>query len=113
MVTGAVHKAVSPPAGKARKAAPAGTRRGKPAQGSAVGPGLPAPRPGRTTIQVESTTKLSLDQIKELESLDTYDEVITFLIRERRKRLPSTAGCTPDIGPFVRDEEEDPYRVPR
>ena len=113
MTTGVIPKAPPTPSGKARKAALAGTRRGKQVQGSGGGLGLPVPRSGRTTIQVESTTKLSLDQIKELESLDTYDAVITYLIRERRKHLPSTAGCTPDIEPFIRDEEEDPYRVPQ
>jgi hypothetical protein len=67
----------------------------------------------RTTIQIVPVTKLKMDQIKEMEDLDTYDEVINFLISERRKHLPSTAGSTPDTTPFKRDEDDDPYRLPR
>ena len=57
-------------------------------------------------------TKMTLDQVKEMNHLETYDEAIGFLFREQRKDLPSTAGRFPSGGPFVRDSEDDPYRVP-
>jgi len=67
----------------------------------------------RTTIQIVPVTKLKMDHIKEKEDLDTYDEVINFLISERKKHLPSTAGSTPDTTHVEREEEDDPYRLPR
>jgi len=75
----------------------------------------PAPekkgRGQRTTIQVTPPTKEYLDKIKEETGADSYEKAILFLIRERRKKLPSSFGKLPAIGSFVR-EEEDPYRVP-
>jgi hypothetical protein len=65
----------------------------------------------RTTIQVTFPTKEYLDKIKEETGADSYEKAILFLIRERRKKLPSSFGSLPAIGSFVR-EEEDPYRVP-
>jgi len=64
----------------------------------------------RTTIQVTPPTKEYLDKIKEETGADTYEKAILFLIRERRKKLPSSFGSLPDLGSFVR-EEEDPYRI--
>jgi hypothetical protein len=72
---------------------------------------VPSPSP-RTTIQISQLTRTILEQIKEMEQLETYDDAINFLFRERRRCLPSTFGCMPDDGPFEREEEEDPYRVP-
>jgi hypothetical protein len=66
----------------------------------------------RTTIQINQLTKTTLEQIKEMEHLETYDDAINFLFRERRRYLPSTFGSMPDDGPFEREEEDDPYRVP-
>ncbi len=66
----------------------------------------------RTTIQITQLTKTILEQVKEMEHLETYDDAINFLFRERRKSLPSTFGCMPDSGPFEREEEDDPYRLP-
>ena len=66
----------------------------------------------RTTIQITPLTKTTLEQVKEMEHLETYDDAINFLFSERRKSLPSTFGCMPDSGPFKREEEEDPYRLP-
>lgn len=66
----------------------------------------------RTTIQITQLTKTTLEQVKEMEHLETYDDAINFLFRERRKSLPSTFGCMPDSGPFEREEEEDAYRLP-
>jgi hypothetical protein len=68
-------------------------------------------KPARTTIQISQFTKMTLDQIKEMELLETNDDAINFLIRERRKQLPSTFGCAPDRGPFEREDGDDPYRV--
>ena len=66
--------------------------------------------PQRTTIQVSPSTKDVLDTIKDESGVETYDKAILFLIRERRKKLPSSFGSLPSIGSFVR-EEEDPYRI--
>lgn len=66
----------------------------------------------RTTIQISNLTKKTLEQVKEMEHLETYDDAINFLFRERRKNLPSTFGCMPDTGSSGREEEEDPYRLP-
>ena len=66
----------------------------------------------RTTIQISNLTKKTLEQVKEMEHLETYDDAINFLFRERRKNLPSTFGCMPDNGSFEREEEDDPYRLP-
>jgi hypothetical protein len=63
----------------------------------------------RTTIQVSPPTKDYLDKIKDESGVETYDKAIMFLIRERRKKLPSSFGSLPAIGSFVR--EEDPYRI--
>ena len=64
----------------------------------------------RTTIQVSPPTKDYLDKIKDESGVETYDKAILFLIRERRKKLPSSFGSLPTVGLFVR-EEEDPYRI--
>ena len=66
----------------------------------------------RTTIQITHLTKTTLEQVKEMEYLETYDDAINFLFRERRKNLPSTFGCMPDSGSFEREEDDDPYRLP-
>ncbi len=72
---------------------------------------LPITAPG-TTIQITQLTKTTLEQVKEMEHLETYDDAINFLFRERRKSLPSTFGCMPDSGSFEREEDDDPYRLP-
>ncbi|MDP2797631.1 MAG: hypothetical protein Q8N94_09010 [Methanoregula sp.] len=64
----------------------------------------------KTTIQVTSHTKDYLDKIKEQSGVETYDQAILFLIRERRKHLPSSFGKLPGIGHFTR-EEEDSHRI--
>ncbi len=74
---------------------------------------VPQKTTSRTTIQIVPVTKLKMDQTKEKEDLDTYDELINFLIRERKKHLPSTAGSTPDTTHFEREEEDNLYRLPR
>lgn len=66
----------------------------------------------KTTIQINQMTKIILEQVKEMEHLETYDDVINFLFKERRNSLPSTFGCMPDCGSFEREEEDDPYRLP-
>jgi hypothetical protein len=64
----------------------------------------------KTTIQVAPHTKDYLDKIKEQSGVETYDQAILFLIRERRKHLPSSFGKLPGIGHFTR-EEDDSHRV--
>lgn len=60
----------------------------------------------KTTIQITPHTKDYLDKIKEQSGAETYDQAILFLIRERRKHLPSSFGKLPGIGHFVRDEDD-------
>jgi len=64
----------------------------------------------KTTIQITPHTKDYLDKIKEQSGVETYDQAILFLIRERRKHLPSSFGKLPGIGHFTR-EEDDSYRI--
>jgi hypothetical protein len=64
----------------------------------------------KTTIQVTPYTKDYLDIIKEQSGVETYDQAILFLIRERRKFLPSSFGKLPGIGHFIR-EEDDSHRI--
>jgi hypothetical protein len=64
----------------------------------------------KTTIQITPHTKDYLDKIKEQSGVDTYDQAILFLIRERRKHLPSSFGKLPGIGHFTR-EEDDSHRI--
>ena len=64
----------------------------------------------KTTIQITPYTKDYLDKIKEQSGVETYDQAILFLIRERRKHLPSSFGKLPGIGHFTR-EDDDSYRI--
>jgi len=64
----------------------------------------------KTTIRISSHTRDYLDKIKEQSGAVTYDQAILFLIRERRKHLPSSFGKLPGIGHFVR-EEDDSHRI--
>jgi hypothetical protein len=64
----------------------------------------------KTTIQITPHTKDYLDKIKEQPGVETYDQAILVLIRERRKHLPSSFGKLPDIGHFTR-EEDDSHRI--
>jgi len=67
-------------------------------------------KPPKTTIQIAPHTKDYLDKIKGQSGVETYDQAILYLIRERRKHLPSSFGSLPDIGHFVR-EEDDSHRI--
>ena len=60
----------------------------------------------KTTIQISPHAKDYLDKIKEQAGVGTYDQAILFLIRERRKHLPSSFGKLPGIGHFTREEDE-------
>ena len=64
----------------------------------------------KTTIQISPHTRDYLDKIKEQSGAGTYDQAILFLIRERRKHLPSSFGKFPGIGHFVR-EVDDSHRI--
>jgi len=64
----------------------------------------------KTTIQITPHTKDYLDKIKDQSGAETYDQAYLFLIRERRKQLPSSFGKLPGIGHFTR-EEDDSYRI--
>jgi hypothetical protein len=64
----------------------------------------------KTTIQISPHAKDYLDKIKEQAGVGTYDQAILFLIRERRKHLPSSFGKLPGIGHFTR-EEDDSHRI--
>jgi hypothetical protein len=65
----------------------------------------------KTSIQVSGTTKLDLDRVKSEADAETYEDAIRFLIEERKKHRPSTFGLLVGEPSFVRDEEEDSYRV--
>jgi len=43
--------------------------------------------------------------------MSTYDDVIKFLINTRKTSVKSLFGCTPEMTPFER-EEDDSHRVP-
>jgi len=70
-----------------------------------------AQKPGTTTIQLMADTKKELNALKECYNLRTYDDVIQFLIHTRKTSVKSLFGCTPEMPPFVR-EEDDSHRVP-
>ena len=70
-----------------------------------------AQRPATTTIQLMADTKEELNALKECHNMHTYDEVIKFLINTRKTSVKSLFGCTPDMPPFVR-EDDDSHRVP-
>ena len=65
----------------------------------------------KTSIQVSGTTKLDLDRVKTEADAETYEDAIRFLIEERKKHRPSTFGLLAGEPSFVRDEEEDSYRI--
>jgi hypothetical protein len=56
-------------------------------------------------------TKQDLDRVKTEARTETYEDAIRFLIEERKKHRPSTFGLLAGSTAFVRDEEEDSYRV--
>lgn len=68
-------------------------------------------KPARTTIQITPQTKEYLDRIKEQANVETYDQAIHIMIRERKKHLPSSFGKLPAIGCFTR-QEDDSDRIP-
>ena len=72
---------------------------------------IPQKIPRTTTIQVSGTTKNDLDRVKREAEASTYEDAIRFLLHERKKHRPSTFGLLAGGASFVRDEEEDSYRV--
>jgi len=68
-------------------------------------------RAATTTIQLMVDTKEELNALKESNNMSTYDDVIKFLINTRKTSVKSLFGCTPEMTPFER-EEEDSHRVP-
>ncbi len=67
--------------------------------------------PRTTTIQISGATKSDLDRVKREAEASTYEDAIRFLLHERKKHRPSTFGLLAGGASFVRDEEEDSYRV--
>jgi hypothetical protein len=67
--------------------------------------------PRTTTIQVSGTTKTDLDRVKREADASTYEDAIRFLLHERKKHRPSAFGVLAGGASFVRDEEEDSYRI--
>jgi hypothetical protein len=65
----------------------------------------------KTSIQLSGITKLDLDRVKAEARTETYEDTIRFLIEERTKHRPSTFGLLAGAPAFVRDEEEDSYRI--
>jgi hypothetical protein len=66
----------------------------------------------RNPAQFTDLAKERLDHVKQVEHLDTYNDAIEFLYHAWRKNLPECGGMMPDLPEFVRDEEDDPYRIP-
>jgi hypothetical protein len=64
-----------------------------------------------TTIQVSGATKNDLDRVKHEADASTYEDAIRFLLHERKKHRPSTFGLLAGGTSFVRDEEDDSYRI--
>lgn len=65
----------------------------------------------KTTIQLSGDTKSDLDRVKQEAEADTYEDVIRFLLQERKKNRPSAFGLLSGVRSFVRDEEEDSHRI--
>jgi hypothetical protein len=73
-------------------------------------PVVPAPR---NPVQLDADAKGKLDIIKQSQpDVRTYNDAIRFLFRQWRSSIPSSAGAFAGLGPFERDEEDDPYRTP-
>lgn len=64
----------------------------------------------KTTIQIAPHTKEYLDKIKEQANVDTYDQAILVMIRERKAHIASSFGKLSGIGTFRR-EEDDSHRI--
>jgi hypothetical protein len=64
-----------------------------------------------TSISVSSASKQELDDIKREIGAKTYDKVVQYLIKNRKKGIPSTAGCDPDLPAFTRDTGGDSHRI--
>ena len=77
-------------------------------------PPLAMPVPSRRNpVQLSDAAKVRLDHVKQACDLSTYNDAIIFLYREWKRGHKSMAGAFAGIGPFERDETEDPHRVPR
>ncbi len=63
-------------------------------------------------IPVNKEAKARLDHIKQVANVETYDEAISFLYSAWKKNLKSMAGAFHGSGPFEREEDDDPYRLP-
>ncbi len=84
---------------------PAGIRKERPKK-----PVVAAPR---NPVQLDADAKGKLDIIKQSQpDVRTYNDAIRFLFRQWKNSIPSSAGAFAGIGPFERDEEDDPYRSP-
>ena len=64
-----------------------------------------------TSISVSFDSKQELDDIKREIGAKTYDKVVQYLIKNRKKGIPSTAGCDPDLPVFTRDTGGDSHRI--
>ncbi len=64
-----------------------------------------------TSISVSFDSKHELDDIKKEIGAKSYDSVVQYLLRSRKKGIPSTAGCDPDLPTFTRDTGGDFHRI--
>lgn len=64
-----------------------------------------------TSISVSFASKQELDEIKNEIGAKTYDKALQYLIKNRKKGIPSTAGCDPDIPSFTRETGGDSHRL--
>jgi hypothetical protein len=68
--------------------------------------------PGRYGIRTEIHKEARPpDRVKTEARTETYEDAIRFLLEERKKLRPSTFGLLAGAPAFVRDEEEDSYRI--
>jgi predicted CopG family antitoxin len=63
-----------------------------------------------TTVQVKDETRRILDRLKRELGLNSYDEVISRLVRKRTGSPESLFGACKGSEPFIR-EKEDEHRL--
>ena len=64
-----------------------------------------------TSISVSFDSKQELDALKKEIGAKTYDKALQYLLKSRKKGVPSTAGCDPDLPAFTRDTGGDSHRI--
>jgi hypothetical protein len=63
-----------------------------------------------TTVQVENTTRQSLEELKRRWGFETYNEVITELVKKVVELPDSMFGSNPKLRPFKETERVEFHR---